>query len=480
MNGEANPGGDLRKSREMITLDSTEASLLGRLGAARWFRPLALALPVLISAIVLAPRWARRTYPVDPALEGTPALEKIKAPYDLQVVDEATTAHLRNQAETNVPRVFDFDAELGTETAGRLSAAFQVMTERRAAFLADTPDYERLSRGARARADEELRAVLEELRPEFERLIEEPLTPSEHELLHETQFDAGIGRALSQVLVGLQAEPLVARVEDLASERERGITVQRVPDDGSPHRDVTDVGTIATLATAGARIPTMLAAELPAMSPERRQVLAALAGRMLSPNLTPNRAATEIARNAARLAVDPVTIHVKHGETIVRDGERITGRHLLVFRGLSQSSGGTSTLLVSVGGGVLVLILLLAAFATGRGRGWSLLLEARDVLFLTTLFCLAMVVARVWLGFASQLEEVFTSVPAETFVFIIPVAAGAMITRMVLRPEVALLFAIVGSLEQELAAISGGGETPIVPRGDAAPGRRAHEGLRPV
>ena len=80
--------------------------------------------------MLLAPELATRSYPIDEALINTPVTENIKAPYDIDVTDELTTARLREEAVAQARRVFDFDALLGVKTGERIGGAFSTMLAR--------------------------------------------------------------------------------------------------------------------------------------------------------------------------------------------------------------------------------------------------------------------------------------------------------------------------------------------------------------
>ncbi|MEE8409112.1 MAG: HDIG domain-containing metalloprotein [Myxococcota bacterium] len=415
-----------------------------------WFRPLVIAVPVVVAGIVLAPRLAPRTYPADPNLIGSPASENIKAPRDLTVVDTETTERLREEIEARVRRVYDFDAEVGINVATRLTEAFAVVAARRRSFLAEHPEYarsERLSRSGRARLEMELMVVYDGARPELERLLGSALTDEEHSVLGAADYTREIGATLDRLIREAETDPVIADNAALEPDRERGITIQRVPDDGSPTRVIDNVETIATSTFWRNRLHDAVAVSLPDVPDADREVITTMLVRMAPPNLTLNRAATEIAREVAKLGVKPVKITIKKGEMVLRDGERITARHLLIFAAMSESTDNTSTVLVAVGGSVLLLILLAVGFGIGRGSRWSVSLGARDELFLAVLFIIMLVAARLWLAIAVDAQALlFSTVPVDAFLYLTPVAAGAIIVHLVLRTELAIFFAVVGSL----------------------------------
>ncbi len=433
-------GSGITRSREPASPEAARQSH----SHSGWLKPFAVALPVLVSAAALAPRWATRTYPLDAKLVGSPSIEKIKAPYDFEVVDQETTDRLRAESVALARRVFDFDVELGTTQSAKVEAAFDAALEVKAGFVEVNPLYRdptRLTRYTRGKLEDELRLLLEEVEPQA--LLGVELSAPEIALLRERLFDEHMGQVLAEVVEGALSQPVVNDLQILEEDVGRGLTVQKLPDDGTADLVVNEVDSIADVERARANLTHSLGQLLPDLPEQERAILGGIAAKLVQGNLTLSLRGTQIAREMARLGVKSVKVPYKQGEVIVRDGERVTARHLLIFEELSRGSAGKSTLLVATGGGVLVLLLLFAGF--GPGRRWVNLQE-RDLLFLATLYTLVVSLARLWLMFTADVQDVFSKAPPEAFVFILPIAAGAMITRMVLRVEAALLFAIITSV----------------------------------
>jgi putative nucleotidyltransferase with HDIG domain len=420
--------------------------LYGWLDESRAFRPTLLGTVAVAVGLLLTPDLIVRNYPTDISLVGTPAPENIKAPYDLDVVDEETTAKVRDEAVSQVRRVFDFDALLGDKASQRIGRAFTWMRQQ---LDAANPE----GRPARAREDE----VVASGRTELERQLGVTLRNEELAALKAVRFGADAEVALKRLVLLGQSEPIVVNRATLDVERERGFTMQRVPSDGHPSRIITDTDSITDLETARARLAARAAHLLPEAFPEMsaglRNQVTSIAVRLLEPNLSLNRAETELQRADARVAVKPVNIAIKKGEMIIRDGERLTRRHLMILEALRQNSHNSTMLLVGCGGTVLLLVLAVIAgrFASGYGRH-SFELKARDLLFLAVMFVLGLGTARIWLAVARVLHDSLPRLPLEAFLFSLPAAAGAMVVRLVLRAEVALLFALTSSLMLGLLA----------------------------
>jgi len=410
-----------------------------------WVRFVAGLLPVLVTGVLLAPRFGSSSYPTDSSLVGTPAREDLKAPFDVTVLDADTTERLRTEAERRVPTVYDYDTGVGLATARQLGELFRVGRRRVDLFLEEHPDAqtpERLSKAQRARLETTRQTILIELKPEMDRTLGQLLTVEDLTRLWDLQFDEQLEQAMRQLVIQLGTEPFVERASFLEPEQERGIAIQRVPSDGSREMLITDLGTISDRLSAKPRLLPRLQQVLPHAEAETLDALAALVLRLARPNLTPNRAATEVARQLARLAVKPVKLTVQKGEMVIRDGERFTPQSLLILAALNRGRPGNRTILIMLGGALVALVLLTIAIVVFRGRAVADRLRNRDLVFLALLFAGMMVLARLWLALAAEIQSALSYVPSELYLVLIPVAAGAMVARLCVRGRIALTFGV--------------------------------------
>jgi len=392
-----------------------------------WYPPAALALLAACAALSQASQLTHHTFRVDRALLGTPAAENIKAPFDIEVVDPDTTARLRAEAEAKVPRVYDFDVHLGQKSADLIAQAFADARGR----IADR------------RPNEARRDLLLTIRPGLEKSLGFAFGADQFARLAERDFSASAATASGRLILAHAAEPIVASRQVLGPDIGRGISVQRVPDDKQAEKVVSDVSSITELEEARRDLPTRARSVLGGVEPADVELATYVAGRLLQPNLTLNRAATELARELARLAVKPVGIGVSKGEMIVRDGERYNERHLLILQALNQARRRSASAMGSLGSAAIVLALLWAAMILARGLGLSLARPARDLTFLWVICALTFLATRVSLAVAAALYERFGGLPGDAYRYVVPIAAAVMITRLVLSTEVALLVGAV-------------------------------------
>ena len=123
---------DLPRDRTIRRVPDSDGGFFEQLDHRPWFKPAVLFSAAIIIGFMLAPQWAGRNYPTDPALLNQPAQGDIKAEYDDHgdIIDERTTERLRDEAEAKARRVYEFDVLLGKNTAERVNAAFAPIQEK--------------------------------------------------------------------------------------------------------------------------------------------------------------------------------------------------------------------------------------------------------------------------------------------------------------------------------------------------------------
>ncbi len=182
------------------------------------------------------------------------------------------------------------------------------------------------------------------------------------------------------------------------------------------------------------------------LDPQSRLSLFAMLRQLIRPNLTFNKQETEVRKVQASEAVAPVLFQLKKGEMIVREGERVSEAQIKKLRALRDIGSDSSTL--SIGLGLLLAIGLL--FQCGHRfakRNLSTYNPVnRDLFFLSLCLLGLIILIKLSIFIFSALGSTFPYIDASSYYYLFPFAFGAMLVRMVLSAEVALLFAILSSV----------------------------------
>jgi putative nucleotidyltransferase with HDIG domain len=355
-----------------------------------------------------------------------------KAPADITIPDRQATEELRRAAIEQAPVVYDYDERRSTTAREQI----------RQAFLA--------GREAAARTPEEgggdpLAAFRQALPDERGELPRESI-----ELLTDRAFSIEDERGLLR-LVGQGSTPMILDDKaELERHAEKRVVVVREIGSGT-ERPLGPDDRVFSLDEARAKARNAAESVLGDRFPGERRELVALAEALILPNVNFNLRATDERRQAAESGVKEVTITLRKGEIIVRDGDPITERHVWILEGLHEKQLTMNRISAFVGIGVLLLALFLVFWRFGSAAFARFGREPRDALFLTLVMACTAIGLRVSVFLADAVAERVEELPflpqnPDAYYWAIPVAAATMLVRLVQGAETTLLFAALVSL----------------------------------
>jgi hypothetical protein len=392
---------------------------------------LAVAASLALSAVLTLDLFAGAFVPIGGRLpqEGEIADRSYKAPFDLSLLDRAATDELRRAAEQQSPAVYDFDER----------RAASVREELRAAFAA--------ARGAKP-----VEGAPANPRAAFQAALGErvALKPSALDALARGRFSEEDERTLAALVGPVVARMIVDDVDALARTAEQRPVLVRELGSGTERRIQ---GAPAMLAVEAAREAVRRQGEpLVEDRPAAQQAaLLEIAAALVRPNTSLNLRATDERRQAAVAGVKDVTATLRRGEIIVRDGDPVTAHHVRLLAGIAEQAGRSSQLPTFAGVAGVVLLLLLAVWRLGRGSIRAFPRETRDVVFMLSALVATALGTRLGLYLCDALVErpeiaPFLGTDATPLYFVLPIAASAMLVRMVQSAESAALFAALVAL----------------------------------
>jgi putative nucleotidyltransferase with HDIG domain len=361
-------------------------------------------------------------------LPGDIADRSYKAPADLTLVDRAATEEHRDAALESAPVVYDYDERSGQELRTRVDAAFSAA---RAAQLLEAEDAAENSPPGAFQAALQTAGQLPEVS------------------LALLERDAYGTRAQAELL-RLLRPAMVRRIIDDRAEFERqserrSVIVRELASGEEAVLESTD----AVLGLAQARELVSSEAALAERSEADRDALVALAEALIKPNLSFNLRATDERRQAATGNVKEVTISLRKGEIVVRDGNPVTETHVQILRGIRDQFRTSSQLSTFLGASGLFFVVLVAIWRFGRSGVQRFAPEPRDAVFLLV----TLLLTAVGTEFGLFVTDAVASNPTvegwigerglPPLYYVIPIAAAAMLVRLVQTAETAALFAMV-------------------------------------
>jgi putative nucleotidyltransferase with HDIG domain len=422
---------------------------------------------------LLTPGLSGQRIPYDDKSLGQIATTTIKATRDYDIPDEETTERKRKAAVEEVRPVYDLDATALSEVQSRIRDGFASMRAALAPppLLAPAKPGEAHPAAAKQEAKPEPKAEPKPesrpepkpealaapppnsdlLREELVAKLQTPIDARDFELLAKEGFSpkaekAELALVDHEMSVGTDMPRLlVSDRELLGTDRQLGIFVRPLPE-GTPGSEVVnDLDSIRDLAAARAdveRFATDLPGDLPVAT---RRALAHLARGALRENLTYDSAETERRRLEAFQSVKPVLILIKKGEKVIGEGERIEERHLLEFRGMQTQARPGELLQARLGAGLFAALLIFLCYRFGRRQLRRFAPPRKDALFLGLLLLGSLTLAAAASSAGEALQNRASWLPVDAFGYAIPMAAGAMLVRLCLGPELALFYAVVSA-----------------------------------
>ncbi len=379
---------------------------------------LLLAVGVLLTLIIVP----KGGFIPDYHSPGDIASRDIKSPRDLLVEDKPLTEAKREEAWAAVPPVYDFDQEAGGKAVERLRRGLTLLQLYQ---IAPEPPKQ------------------EELLPQLESDFGVPLTLAEYQTLLQLPADQPIAEVTGELLGKVFNRPIVANLQMFAADREQNILIRALGSDEVI--DETQLGTVTGLSEALDQAKELLAG-IPSLSAVQHQTLLKLVQQQLRPNLSYNQQETEKRRQLARDDVKPVLFQLKKGEMIVREGARITADQILKLRAIRESGRDNRNLQTALGLLICTVLLIYIGFNFAQGNIRKFRPDSRDLLFLSSVFLALFVLIKVAIFISTGLGNTFAYVDSTAYFYAIPFAVGAMLVRIVLNSETALLFAVLGGL----------------------------------
>jgi len=348
---------------------------------------------------------------------GDVASRDIKSPRDLLIPDQPLTEEKRQAAAQAILPLYDFDPRTAVELSERLTALLD-------------------------QASAELEKDPTDALPgkDNDHTLLAGLSTEQLSLMALLADRPAIGVLVQQLLVPVMARPIVGNLQVFESGWEGSIVVRDLV--SQTEQTLQDAEQVIGIGAAH----DLLAARLQQSkdwSAGEGHLLLDLAKRLMRPNLTFNQNETEERRRLARERVQPVLFQVKKGEMVVREGERVNEEQIRKLKALRGISGGHSGLLNGTGLLIGILLLLFVGHRYAKVNVSKYRPNTRDLLFLVLVFVGLFVLVKLSIFICTAMETAFPYIDSTSYYYAFPFAVGAMLVRIVLNSEVALVFSLI-------------------------------------
>jgi putative nucleotidyltransferase with HDIG domain len=264
------------------------------------------------------------------------------------------------------------------------------------------------------------------------------LAPAELSALGRLRLDRSLQEALSRTLGGLYGRFVVADERSYLNDRLSGIHL--VSPAGDPLADTLLQRDHLELAEAQRQLRS---SRLAAGEGETGVLFRGVVSRMLRPNLVYSRDRTEARRAAARQSVSPVLIQVKRGEMLARDGDRITAEQEMKLTGMAADRPLLGRICTAFGTAGIIAVLLYFPFRFARKNIRKFRPGTKDLALLSLLMVGHFLLLKVFSSVSATLGGAFPAIDTADYFYLFPFAAAAIMIRIIINSEVALVFSAV-------------------------------------
>ncbi len=374
--------------------------------------------------------------PIDDLTVGSVADRSVRATASFPFVDWEETLDRQRAAEARVQPVFDFDTTLPSRIEARISDAFETARHR----LEESD----LSTTGRPGAEQDRTA---EIRSDFQKVLDLALDAETMQRLSSQAWSTEIEVLTKQLIMEELGRYIVAD-RSLLPSSDATIKVVRMLQDSSDEVSLSGFERVVVPEEARRSIKiTAFDQAADSMPAEARMAAVAIAQATVRPNFSYNQLITESRRREAREAVPEVVIQVQRGTSIVREGEVITQAQFETLHAMAEARGsyGTGSLFVALSFFAGLVFLALYMFSAGFIKKFST--RPRDIEAVAFL-------ALVTIGFGRLITELSEPLATITgmgmtdtsFWYLVPVAGGAMLVRILVNSEMAMVWTLATSL----------------------------------
>jgi len=365
---------------------------------------------------------------------GSIAPKDIKADRDFLVEDRASTEQKKRESFERTRSVYDYDDTYTAKFIPSIPASFSKMRIACANLEnARLADIQGLSGNKTFNA----------AKMDFERTLGIKLTEQELKILLRKKFSEDIANQIVLLLHAVYSDSYVVNSTLLANDLSLGIIIRNVKTQGV--REQRDLSTLLSLENAQHLLLREAETILRDTKRDVRPAVLSLAKRLVLPDLTFNRNATEKKKQDFLAQIKPVFFLVQKNEMIVREGQKISEIDQQKLESFYRKNGKASLASFSVITGIFLTIILLAlVLYFWRTRNWPKRQERTAVnsLFMGTISICTILVVKAGIFISEAINRAFPYLSIDACLYAIPFAAGAMFVAVLTNRNLALILSI--------------------------------------
>lgn len=348
---------------------------------------------------------------------GAVSSKNIKASEDFLIEDKIQTAKRKAEASLSVPPVFNMYSSDLEKKKDLISKVFA-----------------RLRESKNISIDEQLAIIKNETGV--------VLSTREITVFRATSFSKEIEGAIKKLLDLAMSNEIIA--DDSGVELSISSRIMMITP-GQEDGVIKDLSTIRTLKQTHA----LIAKEINSFNLRPvgvKEAALSLVNKMIKPNLIYNNGETEHRRQIVEEKVKPVYYHIKKGEMIVREGERITEEHLVRLMALQKSEEKSKLLFTLMGYAILITMILLPSIVFLQRFRPSIVSNLTNLLTMGAILIIITVVCKLFVFIAGLIGMNISPLGYSAILYATPVASGAILVAILISTPIAVIFSVVVSM----------------------------------
>jgi len=348
---------------------------------------------------------------------GDIATSDIRAPQEYLVEDHALTEHRRKEAGNTAPIIYNLSDRVPNYLTEKLDQAITAIRTKRTEEPLSTDEWRKL------------------LTP----VLDTELDAAEIKALTRIKADKTFLADVALLLNGLYQQKIVLDGKVFQTDARRGIEIL----DNSGHLVGAGDASTKYIEIGEARRLVADWQYSGVGDPADSSRISSVIARILLPSLFYNREASEARSASAMEAVGPVMFKVQKGEMIVRIGERISLEQSQKLRKLFKDSRSGSRIFTAAGTCAMILVLFYFPYRFACKNIRKFNPTNKDILILSLLIIGSFLVFKTALLITNNIGPVFPHIDTNNYFYLFPFAAGAMIVRIFINSEVALVYCAI-------------------------------------
>jgi cyclic-di-AMP phosphodiesterase PgpH len=396
----------------------------------RWLIAICLS---LILSIILAPeiQFLAPKYKA-----GMISSKDIKADRDFLVEDGESTKQKKLDAGENIRPIYDYDSDVAMNIKLKLTKSFKSLDEFHQRISKEKP-MEYTSGNIR----ESQRA-----KKRLETNLGFPLSLEEFSVLDDQKYSDELQQKFYRMIISFYESRYITNSSFTTKETEKGIMLRNLRTQIEEY--ITETGQVLKIKDVDALLWKKVSIIFSKDDQDLKRVAFSLARKIIEPNLTFNKEATEKKKLAAMEEVKPVFFQVQKNEMIVREGEKISPLEASKLDAFFKVTGDNKFSSIAVLLGIFCITLFLSlVLYFWRTRNWLKVNERSNIdLFVFGLIVVMQIVfVKMGIFISIAVNRAFPSLSVETCYFAIPFAMGAMIIAILVNRNVALISSLLTS-----------------------------------